>query len=257
MTSGDRPFTTAAPHCFPTDLEMWRLIEDNFDIGWTETFHFLHRQTVQDCLNAVFQNWNAGTPLESGIGQARATIAIMTMALSTMFNFRRWRQSRKAASWNWLWTIGTGDDLFVATLRLTDTEPDPPTLESVQARLLQTLYLLSTSRLSQAWFIFGNAVNMMTSLGLHRQRGRNRGFGREILSQPDYGKIQCERRTFWSAYVIDKQLAMMSGRPAYLNLDTIDQALPDCVNDDDMGPDGPFRQHKGDCYMEALVEQAK
>jgi hypothetical protein len=189
---------------------MWRLIEDNFDIRWTETFHFLHRQTLREWLDAVFQNWSAGTPLESGIDQAKATIAIMTMALGTMFNFRRWRQSRKEASWNWLWTIGTGDDLFIATLRLTDTETGPPTLESVQARLLQALYLLSTCRLSQASFIFGNAVNMMTGLGLHRQRGRNRSLGREMVSHPDYAKVQCERRTFWSAYVIDKQLSMMS-----------------------------------------------
>ncbi|KAK4102506.1 hypothetical protein N658DRAFT_423585 [Parathielavia hyrcaniae] len=257
LHAGDQPFHTSAPNVFPADIEMWRLMQDKFATGWTETFHFLHRPTAWDWLLAVYRNWSDGKPLETGIGHAKATIPIMTMALSTMFNYRPWRQSRKDASWNWLWTIGTGDDLFAATIRLTDQEPGPPTIHSVQARLLQVFYLLCTCRLSQAWYIFGNAVNMLTALGLHRRRGKNRGLGHEIVTQPNYASIQCERRTFWSAYVIDKQLAMLSGRPAYLSFDTVDQELPDCVNDEDMGPPGPFRPHKGDCYLEALVEQAK
>ncbi|KAK4121828.1 hypothetical protein N657DRAFT_657370 [Parathielavia appendiculata] len=257
LYSGDQPFHSSAPNVFPSEVEMWRLMQDKFATGWTETFHFLHRPTAWGWLLAVFRNWNDGNPLETGIGHAKAIIPIMTMALSTMFNYRPWRQTRKDASWNWLWTIGTGDDLFTATIRLTDQELGPPTLHSVQARLLQVFYLLCTCRLSQAWYISGNAVNMLTAFGLHRRRGRNGGLGREIVTHPDYASIQCERRTFRSAYVIDKQLAMLLGRPAYFNLDTVDQELPDCVNDEDMGPHGPFRPHKGDCYLEVLVEQAK
>ena len=130
-------------------------------------------------------------------------------------------------------------------------------MESIQARLLQTLYLLYTYRVNQAWYIFGVTVHMLTGIGLHRRRGRNQGLGREIVVSTEYAKVQCERRTFWSAYVIDKQLALMSNQPVYLSLDTADQDFPDCVNDEDMGRAGPIRPHKGDCYLEALVEQAK
>lgn len=69
--------------------------------------------------------------------------------------------------------------------------------------------------------------------------------------------MQGERRTLWSAYILDRQLSMMTGRPTHFNLDTVDQEYPDCVNDEDMGPGGPVRPRKNDCCMEALAEQAK
>jgi hypothetical protein len=254
LASGDLAFNLAGTSQFPADQEMWHLMQDRFAGGWTETFHFIHRLTARAWLDTVYRNWLARAPLETGIGYAKATIALMTMALGTMFNYQRGGQE---LNWSWLWTVNNGDQMFLVTLRLTDSEPGPPTLESVQARLLQALYLTSTCRLSQAWYVFGNAVHMLTALGLHRQRGRNRGLGSEIVMSPEYAKVQCERRTFWSAYVLDRQFAMMSGRPSYFHSDAIDQALPDCVNDEDMGRAGPFRAHKGDCYLEALVEQAK
>lgn len=257
LASGDLPFRPGNTHEFPTEQSKWHQMQDNFTTGWTETFHFLHRLTARAWADHVYRNSQARAPLEAGIGPAKAAIALMTMALGTMFNYSGPRPKKRAQYWSWLWTISNGDQMFLITLGLTDSEPGPPTLESVQARLLQVLYLLSTCRLSQAWYIFGNAIHMLTAMGLHRRRGGNRGLGPEIVVSPEYAKIQCERRTFWSAYIIDKQIAMMSGRPSYLSLDTIDQALPDCVNDEDMGRAGPFRQHLGDCYVEALVEQAK
>ncbi|KAH6622706.1 fungal-specific transcription factor domain-containing protein [Chaetomium tenue] len=257
LLSGDMPINPSEPHKFPETPAVWRRMQDNFAIGWTETFHFLHRPSARLWQDTVYRNWVEEVPLESHIGQAKAAVALMTMALGTMFNYRRWRLARKEISQNWLWTVNNGDNLFLITFDLTGSEPGPPKLESVQARLLQTLYLLCTCRLSQACYVFGNAIQMLTCLGLHRRRGRNRGLGPEIVVHPEYAKIQCERRTFWSAYIIDKHIAAITGQPPHLSIDMTDQALPDCVNDEDMGQAGPLRPHKNDCYMEALLEQAK
>jgi hypothetical protein len=257
LAAGDQPFDTSRPQTFPDALVKWWEMQDKFSIGWTETFHFIHRLTTKSWTDVVYKNWSARAPLDYSVGPAKASIAILTMALGSMFYNQPWRPGKKEQMWSWLYTLDNGDQLFQMTIRLTDSEPGPPTLESVQARLLQAIYLLCTCRLGQAWYVFGNAVNMISALGLHRRRGRNRGLGPEVLLHPEYAKVQCERRTFWSAYVLDKQIALMSGRPSYFNLDITDQDLPDCVNDEDMGRSGPFRPHKGDCYMEALVEQAK
>lgn len=257
LAIGDQPLDNSIPHAYPDALVKWFELQDKFTTGWTETFHFIHRLTVRSWTDVVYKNWSARVPLEYSIGHAKASIALMTMALGTMFNFTRWRPGVKERMWSWMYTLSNGDHLFQVTIRLTDSEPGPPTVESVQARLLQALYLLCTCRLGQAWFVFGNVVSMITALGLHRRRGRNRGLGPEVVIHPEYAKIQCERRTFWSAYVLDKQIAHMTGRPSFFNMDNIDQDLPDCVNDEDMGRAGPFRPHKGDCYLEALVEQAK
>ncbi|GAB1312847.1 hypothetical protein MFIFM68171_03057 [Madurella fahalii] len=257
LAAGDQPFDCSQPLRFPDSLERWVEMQESFQKGWTEIFHFLHRLTARSWLETAYRNMTSRAPLERDIGHAKATIAVMTMALGALFYVRRWNPSRKEQERAWIWTLNTSDQLFLATLRLTDQEPGPPSMESVQARLLQALYLLCTCRLNQAWYVFGNVVHMMTGLGLHRRRGRNRGLGPEIVLHAEYAKVQCERRTFWSAYVLDRQIALMSGRPCYLNNDAIDQDMPDCVNDEDMGRVGPFRPHQGDCYMEALVEQIK
>lgn len=257
LMAGDQPLDTSRPQAFPAILGKWWEMQEKFSIGWTETFHFIHRLTTKSWTDVVYKNSSARAPVDYSIGPAKASIAILTMAIGSLFWDRPLRPGKNEKVWSWLYTLNNGDQLFQMTIRLTDAEPGPPTVESVQARLLQTLYLLCTCRLGQAWYIFGNVVSMITALGLHRRRGGNRGLGPEIVLRPEYAKVQCERRTFWSAYVLDKQMALMSGRPSYFNLDIIDQDLPDCANDEDMGPSGPFRPHPGDCYMEALVEQAK
>src|SRR4051794_4772970 len=88
----------------------------------------------------------------------------MTMALGTMFNYSRWRPGKRELGQKWLWTVNNGDNLFLITFNLTGSEPGPPKLESVHARLLQTLYLLCTCRLSQACYVFSNAIQMLTCL---------------------------------------------------------------------------------------------
>lgn len=238
LPSGDQPYDTSRPYPLQGELDRWLEMQRKLAAGWTETFHFLHRPTARTWLNSVHRNYASRAPLEFRVGHAKAAIAIMTIALGSLPD-------------------RIGDHPYLITQSLTDSEPGPPTLESVQARLLQVLYMLCTCRLGQASYGFGAVVHMMTALGLHRRRGRNKGLGLEIVHHPEYAKVQCERRTFWSAYILDKQLALMSGRPSYFNLDIVDQDFPDCVNDEDMGPAGPFRPHKGDCYVEALVEQAK
>lgn len=257
LAFGDQPFDMSRAPLLPDTLPKLLEMQEAFEKGWTETFHFIHRLTVRSWLAKIYNNMNANVSVEVEIGYAKAAIAMMTLALGSLFYVKPRNPGAMDPRWDWVWTRETADQLFLAARRLTDVEPGPPTLESVQARLLQVLYLMCTCRLHQAWFVFGNVIQLSTSLGLHRRRGRNNGLGIEIVLYPEYAKIECEKRTFWSAYVLDRQLALMTGRPCLLNSDAVDQEMPDCVNDEDMGRGGPFRKHQGDCYVEALVERIK
>jgi hypothetical protein len=49
----------------------------------------------------------------------------------------------------------------------------------------------------------------------------------------------------------------MLGKPTTFNDDSIDQELPDPVNDEDADEHGPMRAHQNDCYIEALIHHAK
>lgn len=98
-------------------------------------------------------------------------------------------------------------------------------LISVQARLMQCLYLLSHSRINHCWSLFGTTAHLMLALGIHRKSriDPNRN--------PDYVDVECRKRTFWCAYNLDTYLSAALGRPRTFHDDDIDQELPLCVDD--------------------------
>lgn len=90
-------------------------------------------------------------------------------------------------------------------------------LESVQARLLQCIYLLSRSRINHAWTIFGTAVSQIFAIQLHRKAKIDRNEKKDLIH------VECCKRVFWSAYTIDKYMSLCLGRPEYFNDEMIDQ----------------------------------
>lgn len=257
MSRDDQPFDRTGHLQFPPRAT-WFLLQNSFFNSWMSTFHFLHRFTASTWLDIVEKNASAGVQLWHGIGHGRCAIALMTMALGTFEGVVSEARPSPAGTGIDVPIDGLlGDKLFSLALSISDLAPAPPKLDVIQATLLQDIYLICTCRINQAYYSFANTLKMITSQGLHRQLGRNRGLGRDVKRFPDYPKIQCERRTFWSAYVIDKQLSLMFGQPSQFNDDTVDQLLPDCINDEDMRREGPVRSIKSDCYLAALVGHAE
>ncbi|KAK0622201.1 putative transcriptional regulatory protein [Lasiodiplodia hormozganensis] len=112
--------------------------------------------------------------------------------------------------------------------------------------------------MNQAWYVFGNAVQIISALGLHRKAGRKRNGAPTKNPSSDYIKDQCRKRTFWVAYIIDKYLSVVLGRPRHYHDDDIDQDFPDLVNDADMTPQGRSTSEPlEDCHVEALILHAK
>ncbi len=128
-------------------------------------------------------------------------------------------------------------------------ETGPPKIETVQAKFVQSLYLLSSSRVNQSWYTFGITIQLSMALGLHRRRARR-------ASRKDGGYIQHElrKRVFWGIYTLGCYLSVMLGRPRHLHDEDIDQELPDEVNDEDMTPDGPVQDGEySDCMTTAFI----
>ena len=90
-------------------------------------------------------------------------------------------------------------------------------LASVQARLVQCYYLLAQSRINQCWSLFGTTAHLALAIGL------NRGRPADANGKIDYIDLECRRRTFWSAYVLDKFIAAALGRPRTFRDEDIDQ----------------------------------
>jgi hypothetical protein len=128
-------------------------------------------------------------------------------------------------------------------------ETGPPALETIQVRLGLCLFLLSSSRANQCWFMFGTTMQLVTALGLHRRR-----LSKTTRGGPAYVDQELRKRIFWSAYTLDKYLTVMFGRPRLLDDEDTDQDLPDEVNDEDMYLEAPPHfTDATDCMMIASV----
>lgn len=88
------------------------------------------------------------------------------------------------------------------------------------------MFLLSRSRINQCYSIFGTTINLIYTLGIHRERRPS--------STSDLLEIEMQKRVFWSAYVTDKYLSSSLGRPQLLKDDDIDQPLPLLVEDENI-----------------------
>jgi hypothetical protein len=90
------------------------------------------------------------------------------------------------------------------------------------------------------------------ALGLHRKR---------FVHSPSVGLIEseCQKRVFWSAYILDRYLSVMKGRPRIFRDEDIDQDYPANVSDSDMVYSDPemLKALPTHGLMEATISHAK
>lgn len=257
MLAGDKPLPSRdCPDCIalPPPHKTQEMVSLYFDVC-IATYRFLHRGTTRAWLESIEASLREGKPAWSEVGKPRAAIVLTMLAIASI---HRERECMGAPSPE-LSGCG-GDELFGMATHLTDTETGFPSLESAQARIIQVLYLLTTSRMNRAWYTFGNVLQIIAALGLHRRPDRKRGVAG---GGGDYIRAQCSIRTFWAAYILDQHLGVIFGRPRHYRDEDIDQDYPASVNDELMTPQGPiektddFGDTGSDCLIDALIFHAK
>ncbi|KAF3930306.1 hypothetical protein ABW19_dt0200690 [Dactylella cylindrospora] len=258
MAAGDEPFAIQVDGILliPDKAVSRDLLNFYFE-SCVVTYRFLHQPSVMTWLDAMDANMQQNLPLWNGVGHARATIVLTILAIASI----RQEKIRGIGSPDEeVSSLSVSDRYFCAGLRLlTESETGLPRLESAQARIIQVLYLLQTSRMNQGWYIFGSAVQIISALALHRKSGRKRNVSGRA-SNTDYINTQYRKRTFWVAYTIDAYLGVVFGRPRHYHDDDIDQDFPDCINDEDMTHQGPAIQiadSQQDCHVESLISHAR
>jgi len=253
MTAGDRPFDPGSKNSFilPDRATTTELLSFYFDVC-VVTYRFLHRQVVEAWHETLRENAQRHFLISQGIGNARTAIVLNILAIASV----RREKLRGAQNIEPLSTQRS-DQFFCAAAEFTEAETGFPTLESAQARLLQVLYLLQTSRMNQGWYIFGNTSRIIAALGLHRSANRKR-HTKSISNHFDYIYAQCGKRAFWTAYTMDMYLSVVFGRPRQYHDEDIDQDFPDSINDEDMTSNGPSSiEAQNDSYMDGLIFHAK
>ncbi|KAH8891566.1 hypothetical protein GQ53DRAFT_765108 [Thozetella sp. PMI_491] len=256
VAAGDKPFHVAPESTYDIPVPNGEVAADllafYFDVC-IATYRFLHRQTVEQWLERLLLNIQQGAPVYHTIGETRASIVLSALAIAI---YHRGQSKRGTSPNEEAEATRRSDQLFSSALRMTDLATGYPNFESAQAKLIQVLYLLHTSRMNQAWYVFGNALQIISALGLHRHDGRTRTV--KLKAPPDYIKLQCQKRTFWVAYILDQYIGVILGRPRHYHDEDIDQVFPDCVDDEDMTPEGPKPVSKNkDCSLASLVYHAR
>lgn len=252
--AGDRPLPEHDESMairLPSSSENKRLLSLYFDVC-IATYRVLHRPTVEKWLEIVERNVQENRPIWFEVGHSRAAIVLVALAVATTHSekskgFFSADDEERALS--------LSDELFGISYRLTNTETGYPKLESAQARIVQVLYLLTTSRFNKSWYVFGNALQLISTIGLHRRENLKR----RRVPRTDYIQTQCRLRTFWTAYILDNYLGVVFGRPRHFHDEDIDQDFPDSINDEDMTPTGPSDtpENPEDSHIDALIYHAK
>jgi hypothetical protein len=257
-SAGDRPFhveNSALDDFIPDTPTARKLLQFYFETC-VVTYRMFHRQTVEGWMEVFLKDCQERRPIARSLGNSRTAILLTIMAIATL-RLERVRVNGEMSKEDESLVLQRSDQLFCAGMRLTDAEMGFPRLESAQARLIQVLYLLQTSRMNKGWYTFGNAFHITLSLGMHRRRDEKRDFPFTSRRQ-NYITSECYKRTFWAAYIIDRYLSVVFGRPRLYQDDDIDQDFPDNVNDEDMTPQGPsISDDPADCYIDALIFHAK
>ncbi|KAF2760960.1 hypothetical protein EJ05DRAFT_491811 [Pseudovirgaria hyperparasitica] len=256
MTAGDRPFDGPRPDrsSLPAPDRTFHaeLLEYYFDFC-VVTYRIFHRPTVEDWLETAFAEYDRHRNgwVES-IGPVKSAVIFAMFAIASL-------RKQKIAS---LSPREEGkpsprsDYFFNAAAWMTDSEMGFPTLESVQARLLQVLYLLQSLRMNEARYLFGMVVQMQSALGYHR---KEREYRRLAFGLPeDYINTEVMKRTFWVAYTMDRYLAVVYGRPRHFPDEELSAVRPDAANDEEMTAAGNTGQdNQEDSHIESLRAHAE
>ncbi|PYH44176.1 Zn(II)2Cys6 transcription factor [Aspergillus saccharolyticus JOP 1030-1] len=238
---GDKPYTAQhdAGFTLPPYEKARELVSTYFDLSMV-TYRFLHRGSVDQWLQQVYDcNFSVSNP-PTGHMVARTAIIFMIFAVATLYEEQDLdsRIERQHGSEQW----------YAASKAIIALESGAPRIETVQARLGLCFYLLSSSRANECWYSFGTTLQLVTALGLHR---RHRG--KALHDGKSYLERELRKRLFWSTYTLDKYLSVMFGRPRLLHDEDIDQEFPDEAHDEDMLQGSSTRSGVGDCMMTASV----
>jgi hypothetical protein len=230
--------TDIAQFAWPENRTATRLLEQFFEFA-SPTYRYMHEPTQQDWLKQIYN--------KTDVPVAAQACILLIFASASVFTVDRYGDIIDADRQGW----ESSEMYYQKAEILLSGETGPPRLESVQARLAAVQYLLSSSRPNKALFTFGNMVQLMQMVGIHRNQHERRGVsGRDSIT------VEVHRRLFWCAFTLDRYLSIVMGRLPLLRADDSNQSLPTVVNDEDLTPDG-IKNHKPSHGPDSLLHATR
>ncbi|KAI3333327.1 fungal-specific transcription factor domain-containing protein [Ustulina deusta] len=217
-----------------------RLLFDAYFERAMVTYWFLHMPSVEKWLQKLHQHGE--------VGLSRHAICLMVLAHGALYLGQSEVDTLRVDER----VLLSPETLYEAGVMRLSQEKGAPTVESVQARLVQVHHLLSSSRPNQAWYTFGSVVQLTLALGLHRDHDTS-----SYRSHITKLELELGRRTFWSVYATDKYISINLGRPFLIPDALVSQGLPADTNDEDLADAGQTHQANRDSMISATIGHAR
>lgn len=182
----------------------------DFFVNFNNLFPLFHRPTFEYLLDKHFSD---SPPVDSG------WYASLNMVLAIACRLRISHPGQaddKISPWvgverSWQYFQNAASVLSELLLKNSD-------LMTIQAILAMSLFMQGTANPQPSYILIAAAVRLANSIGMHR---RGNWFGLNAV------EVEQRRRVFWIMYLLDKELALRSGRPGAINDDDVNVELPE------------------------------
>lgn len=151
---------------------------------------------------------------------------IMFACADVLIDFARPEDMRPCPGWNW---YQAADELIGRTKFSGQGD-----LSLIQFLILEAFYLTHQDKPNAAYNIAGLACRLCFQFGLHQESCWEEG------AETYQGHMK--QRILWTAYFVDRRIALSCGRPYGISDRDIDVSLPKWINDQELFPDSPLPQ---------------
>ncbi|KAH7022046.1 fungal-specific transcription factor domain-containing protein [Ilyonectria destructans] len=186
-------------------------------------YPILHRPTVWETFNELWEYsalWSMSNSADREQKRMSVALICFCLALGRCSVSTRMTDANGVHSAGWsLYSVGLA--LMQDTMEMSNTAAK--SLVTLQILLLRVLYLFRLDATQRAVRIHALLVSNAHIVGLHRQSTYEK-------MPVFWAQMYC--RTWWSIYVLDRRLAIESGRPYLIQDSNIDTALPLELGDD-------------------------
>ncbi|KAK7409175.1 hypothetical protein QQX98_008668 [Neonectria punicea] len=215
--------TVLKQHGIVPDEEEWRRYLVIFMDEIHVLYPVLHRPTIWETFNELWEYsalWSMTNSVEREQKRMSAALICFCLALGRCSVSTRMTDANGVHSAGWsLYSAGVA--LMQDTMEMSNTAAK--SLLAMQILLLRVLYLFRLDATQRATRILALLVSNAHIVGLHRQSTYE---GMPIF----WSQLYC--RTWWSIYVLDRRLAIESGRPCLIQDSNIDTAWPLALGED-------------------------
>ncbi|KAH7129136.1 fungal-specific transcription factor domain-containing protein [Dactylonectria macrodidyma] len=236
-------------HRVDTDEQQWRQDLQAYMEEIHPAYTFLHPPTVWEIFNEMWENSSVWPTTETAEHphkrqRQRNAVALVFLCLAV----GRCCNLPRIPDVSGVYSSGWGLYNVAMSLLQGAAEASSATAKSLlvlQVLIVRVLYLFRLDANQQAAHVMGLTVSIAHTIGMHRQSALDR-------MPAFHNQLYC--RTWWVIYMLDRRIAIESGKPYLIQDSNVDTALPLDLSDEWMTRFTARKERIADLEQEIAIE---